>query len=187
MTPVGLPTPQPTLTTERLVLRSLVPADAPAVHRLAGDRRVADTTVNIPHPYEPGMAEAWIAGHEDEYARGAGVTFAITDRKTGALLGAVHLRLQPRFRRAEMGYWIGVPYWNRGYATEAARAVLRFGFETVGLHRIFATHFTRNPASGRVMAKISMQREGVWREHLMRWDRFEDAVVYGILREEWRP
>jgi RimJ/RimL family protein N-acetyltransferase len=86
-----------------------------------------------------------------------------------------------------MGYWIGAPYWNRGYATEAARAVLRFAFDTVGLHRIYATHFTRNPASGRVMEKTGMQREGVWREHLMRGERFEDAVVYGILREEWRP
>jgi RimJ/RimL family protein N-acetyltransferase len=148
---------------------------------------VADTTVNIPHPYEAGMAETWIAGRDEEYARGAGVTFAITDGKTGALLGAIGLHLQPRFRRAEMGYWIGAPYWNRGYATEAARAVLGFGFETVGLHRIYAAHFTRNPASGRVMEKTGMQREGVWREHLMRGERFEDAVVYGILREEWRP
>jgi RimJ/RimL family protein N-acetyltransferase len=184
---MDLPTPQPALTTERLVLRPFAAADAPEVHRLAGDRRVADTTISIPHPYEPGTAEAWIAARADAYARAEGVTYAITDREAGVLIGAVGLHLHSRFRRAEMGYWIGVPHWNRGYATEAARAMVRFGFETIGLNRIYATHFPRNQASGRVMEKTGMRREGVWRQHLMRWDRFEDAVVYGILREEWRP
>jgi RimJ/RimL family protein N-acetyltransferase len=65
--------------------------------------------------------------------------------------------------------------------------MVRFGFESIGVNRIYATHFRRNPASGRVMEKTGMRREGVWRQHLMRWDRVEDAVVYGILREEWRP
>lgn len=169
------------------MLRPFAAADAPAVQRLAGDRRVADTTLNIPHPYHDGMAEEWIAGREGEYARGEGASYAITDRATEALLGAIGLHLHPRFHRAEMGYWIGVPYWNRGYASEAGRAVLRFGFETLDLRRIYAAHFARNPASGRVLQKLGMQREGVWRQHLRRGERFEDAVVYGILRHEWHP
>jgi RimJ/RimL family protein N-acetyltransferase len=185
---VEFPEPQPTLTSERLVLRPFVAADSAAVRRLAGDRRVADTTLNIPHPYPERSAGEWIAGREVEYARGDAVSWAITDRGTGDLLGAIGLHCNSRFQRAEMGYWIGVPYWNRGYATEAARAILRFGFETLGLHRINAGHFARNAASGRVMEKIGMQREGVWRQHIRRDDGpFEDTVVYGILRSEWRP
>lgn len=187
MRAVHLPRPQPILPTERLVLRALVPADAPAVQHLAGAREVADTTLNIPHPYEDGMAETWIAERAEAYARGEGVAFAIAAREDGALIGAIGLTLNRRFFRAEMGYWLGVPYWNRGYATEAARAMLRFGFETIGAHRIHAARFSRNPASGRVLEKIGMRCEGTLRQHMLRWERFEDAVVYGILRDEWRP
>lgn len=184
---MDLPVPQPVLTTERLALRPFTAADAPAVQRLAGAREVADTTLNVPHPYEDGMAEAWIAERAEVYVRGEGVSFAITSREDGALVGAIGLRLSGRFPRGELGYWIGVPYWNHGYATEAARALIGFGFGTLGLHRIHAAHFSRNPASGRVMEKVGMRSEGTLREHLRRWDRFEDVVVYGILRREWRP
>jgi RimJ/RimL family protein N-acetyltransferase len=185
---VDLPEVQPRITTERLVLRPFRPEDAPAVVRLAGDPRVADTTLNIPHPYPDGAAQQWVSGRAEEYAQGTAVTYAVSDRRNGELVGAIGLHLYPRFTRAEMGYWIGVPYWNRGYGTEAARAMLRFGFETLGLQRIYAAHFARNPASGRVMEKVGMRREGVWRQHIRReGGPFEDAVVYGILRSEWRP
>ena len=78
-----------------------------------------------------------------------------------------------------------MPYWNRGYATEAARAMLTFGFEVLELNRIFAEYYARNPASGRVMQKIGMTHEGMLRQHMFKDDRFEDSVVYGILRSEW--
>ena len=69
--------------------------------------------------------------------------------------------------------------------TEAARAVLDLGFERLDLLRIYATHFARNPASGRVMQKAGMVREGCLRQHVLRWDVPQDLVYYGILREEW--
>ena len=84
-----------------------------------------------------------------------------------------------------MGYWVGAPYWGRGYCTEAARAILRYGFEELGLHRIHAQHFARNPASGRVMQKIGMVYEGRQHEHVRKWDRFEDSDLYGILASDW--
>ena len=87
--------------------------------------------------------------------------------------------------RAELGYWIGKPYWGQGYCTEAARATLDFGFEQLGLNRIFAHHFARNPASGRVMQKIGMTREGRLRQHVKKWDAFEDLELYGILKDHW--
>lgn len=176
--------PQPTLHTTRLRLRPLAIEDAPAVQRLAGDFAVADTTLRIPHPYEDGMAEAWIASLAEEYAAGRQVVFAITVLATAELVGAVGLALQAEHGRAELGYWIGQPYWGRGYATEAAGAVIAWGFRALGLHRIFARHFARNPASGRVLEKVGMRREGVAREHVRRWDRFEDLVQYGILGKE---
>jgi RimJ/RimL family protein N-acetyltransferase len=178
------PEPQPVLETARLRLRALTPADAKAVQRLAGAWEVADTTLTIPHPYADGLAEAWISTVADLYARREQVVFAITARSDGRLLGAMGLVLRQPHGRAELGYWIGKPFWNRGYATEAGIAVLRHGFETLGLNRIHACHFARNAASGRVLEKIGMKREGVSRQHVKRWDRYEDLVQYGILRAE---
>jgi [ribosomal protein S5]-alanine N-acetyltransferase len=84
-----------------------------------------------------------------------------------------------------MGYWIGVPYWGRGYCTEAAGALLAHAFGPLGLHRVHATHLTRNPASGRVMQKLGMRHEGRMREHFLKWGVFEDVERYGILDREW--
>jgi [ribosomal protein S5]-alanine N-acetyltransferase len=175
----------PTLSTERLLLRGFSAADAPVVQRLAGEWEVASTTLTIPHPYEDGTAEAWIEGHAAAWKEGQRLTLAITSPPDG-LVGAVGLHLALRHRRAELGYWIGAPYWGRGLATEAAGAMLAYGFRDLGLHRILAHHFPRNPASGRVLRKVGMTHEGTLREHVLGRDRFEDLECYGILEREWR-
>jgi RimJ/RimL family protein N-acetyltransferase len=87
---------------------------------------------------------------------------------------------------AEMGYWIGKPFWNHGYCTEAAKRLVRFGFEALQLNRILARHLSRNPASGRVMEKIGMQYEGCLRQHIKKWGVFEDLKIYAILKETYR-
>jgi len=174
----------PTLQTERLVLRPFNLSDAPEVQRLAGSRDIASTTLNIPHPYRDGIAEAWIKGHRGAFGRGESMALAVTLRVDGALVGTVSLALQEKHHRAELGYWIGVPYWGQGYCTEAAQAIVAYGFEVLGLHRICASHLARNLASGRVMQKLGMTREGCLRQHVKKWDAFEDLVCYGLLREE---
>ncbi len=177
--------PIPTLRTSRLLLRPFAPLDAARVRLLAGAPEVASTTLKIPHPYEEGMAEAWIAGHGAAWTAREHLTLAITAGSEG-LVGGVGLHLALEHRRGELGYWIGVPYWNRGYATEACVAVLAYGFDELGLHRVLARHVERNPASGRVMRKLGMTHEGRMREHVLKWDRFETLEVYGILEGEWR-
>lgn len=175
----------PRLTTDRLILRPFTLADAANVQSLAGDWAIADTTLNIPHPYEDGMAEEWISHHREQFVNKEQVTLAITLRTNNALVGAIGLRLTLRFARAEMGYWIGKPYWGQGYCTEAAKALLAYGFGELQLNKIFASHLVRNPASGRVMQKIGMTNEGTLREHVQKWGVFEDIKVYGILRSEY--
>jgi RimJ/RimL family protein N-acetyltransferase len=86
---------------------------------------------------------------------------------------------------AEIGYWIAVPYWGRGYATEAAAEIVRYGFEERNLQRVFACHFTRNPASGRVLQKAGMKYEGTLRQHVRKWDEYVDVAFYGVLRHEY--
>jgi len=176
---------QPTLLSERLLLRPFDARDADAVQSLAGEWAIADTTLNIPHPYPDGAAEEWIATHAEAFARGKQAIFAITLRDGFALIGAMGLGIKPVFQRAELGYWISREHWGNGYCTEAARRVLLYGFEDLGLHRIHAVHFSRNPASGRVMQKIGMRKEGVQREHVIKWGRYEDLVLYAILAEDF--
>lgn len=176
----------PTLRTERLLLRGFTLADAPRVQELAGSREVASTTLSMPHPYEDGVAEAWIQGHVPAWEEKGRLTLAVTTDSDG-LIGSIGLHHpEPTHRHAELGYWIGAPYWNRGFATEAARAVLDFGFGELGLHRIQARYFPRNAASGRVLHKLGMVHEGTMREHVWRWDRFEDLECYAVLEHEWR-
>jgi ribosomal-protein-alanine N-acetyltransferase len=174
----------PTLETERLVLRPFAPEDAPDVTRHAGDRRIADTTLNIPHPYTEEDARTWLATHAEGHESGKSLTLAIRLREGDDLIGAIGLGVSLPHRQAEAGYWIAVDHWNRGYATEALREILRYGFRDLGLRRIYAQHLTRNPASGRVMEKVGMTKEGVLRQHALKWDRPEDLAWYGILAEE---
>lgn len=179
--------PVPTLTTERLILRAFTLADAKRVQQLAGDFEIADTTGHMPHPYHDGMATEWIGSHEQDFQEGTGATFAIILRETGELMGAIGLTIHKHHRRAEMGYWIGVAYWNHGYTSEAAQRVIAYAFEDLGLDRVYASHFSRNPASGRVMQKAGMTYEGTLREHFVRWTSPEDLAYYGILKGEWNP
>ena len=175
----------PRLTTARLTLRAFDSTDVDDVVRLAGDFAIADTTLVIPHPYDRAAAEKWLATHRPRFDEGQELILAVTASGAGTLVGAIGLSIDSRFDRAEIGYWIGKPYWGQGYCTEAGRAMRDWGFSELGLNRIYATHFKRNPASGRVMQNLGMKREGELRQHVKRWDRYEDMVVCGILRDEW--
>lgn len=141
--------------------------------------------MNIPHPYKDGVAEEWIRGLKSAFQDGKAITLAIELREDGSLVGAIGLRIDCRFNTAELGYWVGRPFWNRGYATEAAIAVLAFGFDELQLNRIHAAHLARNPSSGRVMEKSGMLLEGTARQGAIKWGKYEDLVSYGLLLEDW--
>ncbi len=114
---------QPTLATERLRVRPFTLADAAEVRALAGAWEIADTTLTIPHPYPLGAAETWIATHRAAWNARQRLTYAIVEEEHGTRLGAVSLVLAPASASAELGYWVAVPAWGRGYATEAAATV----------------------------------------------------------------
>jgi ribosomal-protein-alanine N-acetyltransferase len=178
---------QPILETGRLILRPFILNDAPDVQRLGGASEVADTTLNVPHPYEISDAQQWISGQAARFASGSSVAYAITQRTDSILLGAISLmEISARHRRAELGYWLGVPFWTQGYMTEAAAALVNYGFTALNLHKITAGHFTRNPASGRVMQKIGMVCEGIRYQHVCKNGVFEDHAIYGLLAQDCR-
>lgn len=169
------------LETERLRLRSYTETDVAELVPLVNVREVAATTLRIPHPYTEQDGRAFL-----EMASEPGkLWLAITLRSDGRQIGGIGLRIEEQFQHAELGYWLGVAYWGKGYATEASRELIRYGFEDLKLHRIFASHFKHNPASGNILRKLGMKYEGCQREHLLKWDQFVDSELYGLLRREW--
>lgn len=154
--------------------------------RFAGSREVADTTISIPHPYSEEQARAWIAACTTKSSAGKAIVFGIVTREDAGLIGAVGLReIDAEHSQAEMGFWIGVQSWGKGYATEAARRVVRYAFEELKLNRVYAHHMVRNPASGRVLEKVGLKREGLLRQRVRKWGVFEDVVLLAILHDDW--
>ncbi|HTR51628.1 MAG TPA: GNAT family protein [Kofleriaceae bacterium] len=177
----------PTIETDRLVLRELTLDDAEAVAARAGDRRVARYLIAVPTPYPIALARRWIAGRIAWWAQGRGVTLAIARRAAPhELLGSASLRRYVRDRRAELGYWLGAADWGKGYATEAADAMLELGFAELRLERIYAHVLAGNAASCRVLDKLGMSAEGIRRNHVRKGRRLHDVHLYGMLRGEWR-
>ena len=146
---------QPSLKTERLLLREFCLEDSKEVRKLAGNVNVAKMTLNIPHPYESGMAEEWIVSHQKCWQERTRITYAVVKLNSNQLLGTVGF-VEIEGTQGEIGYWIGEPYWGAGYCTEAVSELIRFSFESLGLERIVAEHLTLNPASGKVMLKAGM-------------------------------
>lgn len=176
---------QPVLHTSRLLLRPFALSDGLVVQRLAGAKEVAAGTAAIPHPYPDGAAESWIRTHQRDREKGASVTYAVCLRETNELIGAVSMMIKQEHHHAELGYWLGVPYWGKGYCSEAGRAVLDYGFQEIGLERVFAHYLVSNPASGRVLQKLGMKEEGCYRRHIYKGGVYHDVAGCGLLRSEW--
>jgi ribosomal-protein-alanine N-acetyltransferase len=177
----------PTLLTKRLLLRPLSLADASAVATHAGDRRVARYLLAVPSPYPTSLAARWISTRIAWWSAGRGVTFAVTRLATpGGLIGTVSLRRFMRDRRAELGYWLAADTWGKGFATEAAGALVGFGFRELALSRIYAQVLEGNYASCRVLEKLGMLAEGRRRRHVRKGRRLYDVEMYGVLRGEWQ-
>jgi RimJ/RimL family protein N-acetyltransferase len=177
----------PKLTTSRLQLRQFVLSDAKSIQFLLKNRNVVKTTATIPHPYPNGLAKKWILNLNKSIKNKLEFTWAITLSETKELIGAISLlNYNSRNKHAEIGYWIGFPFWNKGYCTEAAEEILKYGFKKIKLNRIFGCHFPHNPASRKVLKKLGMKKEGIFRKHIKRWGKFYDAEYHGILKQEWK-
>ncbi|MFC1778641.1 GNAT family N-acetyltransferase [Pseudomonadota bacterium] len=125
---------QPEIETERLILRRFTSSDAGIVKELAGNYNVAKTTLNVPHPYDEGMAELWIESHPEKWSSKTGAVFAITTKELNQLVGTVSL-MDIEGTQAEIGYWIGEPFWGNGYCTEAVNALIQFSLDNLGSAR----------------------------------------------------
>ncbi len=138
------------LESDRLILRPPRPADIPAMTVWLSDFDVAKMTSRVPHPYSEADAEDFIAAAPQH-------RFVIARKDSGLFMGMTGLHAD---EECEFGYWLGKPFWGMGYATEAARRLVRFAFEELGLNHISAGWYHDNPASGHVLAKLGARHNG---------------------------
>ena len=174
----------PTLETERLILRKFVASDSAELKDLASKKEIAEGTF-IPYPYEDGFAEDFIESQFRDFKKGRLINFAVQIRDSGRLCGSIGISMDPKLNQGEIGFWIGLPFWGNGYCTEAARAVLDYGFRVQGLDRIHAFHFAGNIASGKVLSKIGMEIEGNIKGEYWHMGKLKDTVHYGISKEKF--
>jgi RimJ/RimL family protein N-acetyltransferase len=145
----------PVLVTERLVLRPPHEQDIAELVALANNRKVADMLARMPYPYGEREARSWLLSHAN---RTVGVSYAITLAETGALIGGAGIN--PRGSGLEMGYWIGEPHWGKGYATEAAHAIVDIAFKATDIDELYASTRVINPGSRRVIQKCGFRYLG---------------------------
>jgi ribosomal-protein-alanine N-acetyltransferase len=171
-----------TITTKRLGLRMFQPSDASEVTRLCNNYNIYKETLYLPYPYSINDALSWIENHIDNFNSDKSYEFAITDKVTGELYGAIALTNHQKFNNGEMAYWIGEEFWGNGYATEAGEAIVEFAFTEKQYHKVYARHFNSNSASCRVIQKIGMIKEGVLKDHVIKENQYKDLVYHGIIK-----
>jgi len=176
--------PIPTLETERLRLRPLAFEDEAAVFALASDPEIA-RFVRFEAHRTRAETRAFIELVLEHYRRGDPFAWAIILREDGGLLGSCGFVSQvPERKSAEIGYWLGKPYWGKGYAVEAARALVRFGFQQMDLERVEAKCFLENRAGQRVIGKLGMKFEATDRSEMIKGS-YPELRVYAIAKQDW--
>jgi [ribosomal protein S5]-alanine N-acetyltransferase len=175
------------LETPRLVLRELRADDADAIQEYAGDVEVVrhlDWGPNTAADTERFLA---VASSAREATPRTAYHLAVVLKAAGRLIGGCRIEIRsPAHGGGDLGYALARTAWGKGYATEAAGALLEFGFERLVLHRIWATCDVENHASVRVLEKIGMRREGQLRQNVRRQGEWRDSYLYAVLRPEWR-
>ena len=175
----------PVLESERLRLRKPGLRDVDRILEYADNPKISEMTLSFPYPYHEEDAVSWLHTAYKGFQEGETYIFAICPKESDEFMGGISLNIKKEYNRAELGFWLAEPYWGRGYMTEALRQVLRFGFHNLELHKIYAVHFTNNPASGRVMAKNGMVREAQLKEHIRKDGRYRDLVQYRLTKMEY--
>ncbi len=175
----------PKLKSNRLILRKITYRDIPKIVEYAGNKTIAENTLNIPHPYTEKDAVYWINNVHQGFKEKSQYAFGISLASTLEFIGAIGLKVMTRFNMAELGYWIAEPFWNKGYATEAAAALLKFGFNELELNKIYAIYLVDNPASGNVMIKNGMIKEAELKDHTKKGDLYKSLIQYRLTRAEF--
>lgn len=175
----------PELTTNRLRLRKIRPSDIPSLLKYCNNKNISDQIINIPYPYLEEDAVFRINFVLQGFKNKERYVFAICLNDSPELIGEIGLHLDKGNNSAQFGYWIAEPFWAKGIATEALAAILKFGFETLHLNKIYATHYPENSASGKVMLNNKMIKEAEMKEHYKIDGVYKDVIQYRLTKKEY--
>lgn len=181
----------PEIQSERLILNQPKWNDVPTIVSYASNIKIVENTRSMPHPYYEEDAISWIHMVNQGFKKKDNYMFAIRLKSDDAFVGGIGLTLDVQNNRAELGYWMAEPFWNQGYTTEAVSAMLKFGFETLGLNKVIAVYLTTNNASGKVMIKNGMIREAEFKDHDIKRDHTIDdndyvsLIQYRLIKSEY--
>lgn len=184
----ALPSPEslaersPVLETPRLLLRPLRTDDTAAIRAIVSKPEVARGTISWAVPYADGSAESFVAYASQAYTYGSFFIRCLCHRADGRVIGTASVRPDTKHRHGELGYMLDSAYWGQGLMPEAVSRLIAWCFDDLDFIRVYATHFSDNPASGRVMQKCGMQHEGHLRAHYLRFGEPKDVELYGLVR-----
>ena len=172
--------------TLRLIIRPLKLADSDRVNSICSDERVSKYTANIPHPYSLDIAKSFIEYTLESAQNKQSYEYAICLKEdVDTVIGCIGImHIDSKSKRAELGYWVDPTHWGKGIATEASKAMIRFAFDYLKLHSVYARHCTLNPASGKVMSKCGMIHVGKFRDYECKDGKYFDVEFYEILASD---
>lgn len=169
---------------DSIYLRELSIDDCDIIAKLANNVNIANNTLSLPYPYTIDDAHTWLKYQAEQFENDQAYNYAIIRREDNLLIGVIGISNE-RANRGELGYWIGEPYWNQGFASAAANLLIEYAFTDLNYNRIYARYISSNLASGRVMEKVGMKFEGVLREHEIKNEKYVDITLYAILKTEY--
>jgi len=175
----------PKIESERLVIDQIKVDDAPLAAKYAGDRKISQFYLEIPHPISEADALEWIKFTHEDFEKNGNYFFGIYLKSTREFIGSITLGMNSHHKRAALGYWLGLPFWNKGYATEAAKAIIDFGFKSLKLNKIYASYMVQNIASKNVMERVGMVKEGTFADHDLVDGEYRTLEQYRILKREF--
>lgn len=175
----------PELTTSKLTLRKITPGDIPSLLKYCNNKNVSDQIINMPFPYLEEDAVFRMNFVLQGFKNKERYVFAVSPRDTGELIGEIGLHLDKGNNSAQFGYWIAESFWGKGFATEALRAILKFGFVILHLNKIYATHYPDNLASAKVMLNNGMIKEAEMKEHYKIDGVYKDVIQYRLTKKEY--
>ncbi|KOO48567.1 acetyltransferase [Priestia koreensis] len=176
----------PMIETQRLVLRKIEMNDASRMFDyIFSDHRVMDNLIKGPHKAISETIDR-LTEITNHYVSENFCYWGIEMKESGELIGTIDLyNIDDGTENCEVGYNIGFNWWNQGYGSEALHAIVEFAFRFMNIHKISATHNIDNPASGRIMLKVGMKREGIIRHMIRKNNQYKDCGIYGILQQEY--
>lgn len=177
----------PTLFTERLILSQPTVSDTEdLVFQMNSTSEISENTLTLPYPYLKQHADFWFQMADYSFKKKEAFVFGIREKENQKLIGGIGLHLDVANNKAEVGYWLGKSFWNNGYATEALQRILKFGFEELLLHKIYASHFLHNPASGKVLEKNGFEFEAILKQEIFKNGAYLDLRRFSILKNSFQ-